>query len=73
MRTDGSQQKISGSERGSEPDPLSRNNHLGVKDRNIDLILSKNAFINQHDVLIYKRIFAFKGKRMNRCRSPPSI
>lgn len=26
MRTDGSQQKISGSERGSESDPLSRNN-----------------------------------------------
>ena len=28
MRTDGSQQKISGSEQGSEPDLLSRNNHM---------------------------------------------
>lgn len=31
MRTDGSQQKISGSERGSEPDPLSRNNQVRKK------------------------------------------
>lgn len=35
--------------------------------------MMKNAFVNQHYVLIYERIFVLCRQGMIPCRSPPSI